>query len=413
MRTAPGSSVSAAAYVAAAAQAAHLGTKGGSWRAITDKPFQNDPVPGYRDPVWSNFGSGYGLVTGRISALTSAGGAIFAGGADGGVWKSTNQRRALDVLVGGPAAPLDRRSRHRPEGWLGVGRPRRGEHRLRELQRVRRVPTGRRRPHLASRRWDGTPEPQHLPHPLRLGWARLRGHERRALPAQRGGRRAVAPGAEAGSEPGQLAIPDVADHRRDVPARHGRARRAGRARLARRHAALRPQLQRLLRLARLGQGRHVPSHHSHRRHQRGRHRPHQLRRRRRSHLCDRRVAAEAGESKLDRRLHEPPGHLRLQERQPRRPVDARRGRDEARELGLGRAGARTVPGRADLVQPVHRGRPEEPAACVRGHGGGVRVDERRTDVDDDRSVLQLGAALLPRQPDRLPDRRRTPTSTPC
>ena len=33
MRTAPGSSVSAAAYLAAAAQAAHLGTKGGSWQA--------------------------------------------------------------------------------------------------------------------------------------------------------------------------------------------------------------------------------------------------------------------------------------------------------------------------------------------------------------------------------------------
>jgi hypothetical protein len=28
------------------------------------------------DPIWSDFGSGYGLVTGRISALTAAGGAV-------------------------------------------------------------------------------------------------------------------------------------------------------------------------------------------------------------------------------------------------------------------------------------------------------------------------------------------------
>ena len=90
MRTAPGSSVSAAAYAAAAAQAAHLGTKGGTWQALTDKPFLNDPVPGYRDPIWSDFGSGYGIVTGRISALTAAAGAVFAGGADGGVWKSAH-----------------------------------------------------------------------------------------------------------------------------------------------------------------------------------------------------------------------------------------------------------------------------------------------------------------------------------
>ena len=50
MKTAPGSSVSAAAYTAAQAQAAQLSTQGGNWRRLTDKPFLNDPVPGYRDP---------------------------------------------------------------------------------------------------------------------------------------------------------------------------------------------------------------------------------------------------------------------------------------------------------------------------------------------------------------------------
>jgi hypothetical protein len=89
-RTAPGSSVPAQAYAAAIAAASHLQTGGGAWQELTDRPFLNDPVPGYRDPNWSDFGSGYGLVTGRMTSLTAAGGAIFAGAADGGVWKSTD-----------------------------------------------------------------------------------------------------------------------------------------------------------------------------------------------------------------------------------------------------------------------------------------------------------------------------------
>jgi len=90
IRTAPGSAVPAQAYVAAMAAASRLQTSGGSWQQLTDRPFLNDPVPGYKDPVWSDFGSGYGLVTGRMTALTAAGGAVFAGAADGGVWKSTD-----------------------------------------------------------------------------------------------------------------------------------------------------------------------------------------------------------------------------------------------------------------------------------------------------------------------------------
>lgn len=124
MRTAPGSSVSAAAYIAAAAQATRLGTEGGSWLAITDKPFQNDPVPGYRDPIWSDFGSGYGLVTGRISALTAAGGAIFAGGADGGVWKSTNRGRHWTFWSSGlPRLSIGALATDPRDGsvWVGLG----------------------------------------------------------------------------------------------------------------------------------------------------------------------------------------------------------------------------------------------------------------------------------------------------
>jgi len=78
IRTAPGSAVPAQAYAAAMAAASHLQASGGSWQQQTDRPFLNDPVPGYQDPVWSDFGSGYGLVIGRMPALTAAGGAIFA-----------------------------------------------------------------------------------------------------------------------------------------------------------------------------------------------------------------------------------------------------------------------------------------------------------------------------------------------
>jgi hypothetical protein len=124
IRTAPASSVSAAAYTAAAAQASHLGTTGGAWQALTDKPFLNDPVPGYRDPVWSNFGTGDGLVTGRISALTAAGGAVFAGGADGGVWKSAdgdgNWRFWSDGL---PRLSIGALATNPSDGsvWVGLG----------------------------------------------------------------------------------------------------------------------------------------------------------------------------------------------------------------------------------------------------------------------------------------------------
>src|SRR4051794_23584313 len=45
----------------------------------------------YIDPVWSNSGSGSGFNTGRITGIAVApDGTLFAGGAGGGVWKSTD-----------------------------------------------------------------------------------------------------------------------------------------------------------------------------------------------------------------------------------------------------------------------------------------------------------------------------------
>ena len=89
VRTAPATSVSPAAFAAAAAAAGRLPVKGGRWREITNQPYNSDAVH-YRDPVWSNSGGGSGLVAGRITALAVDGKALYAGGAAGGVWRSTD-----------------------------------------------------------------------------------------------------------------------------------------------------------------------------------------------------------------------------------------------------------------------------------------------------------------------------------
>lgn len=88
-RLSPGDTVDAAAFPAAAAAASSLPVAGAAWRESTTAPYDSD-AHGYRDPVWSNSGGGAGLVSGRATALAAAGGALYAGTADGGVWKSTD-----------------------------------------------------------------------------------------------------------------------------------------------------------------------------------------------------------------------------------------------------------------------------------------------------------------------------------
>jgi len=89
VRTAPGTTVSPAAFAAATAAAGKLARSGGRWREVTNQPYNSDAV-GYRDPVWSNSSGGARLVTGRMTALAVDGKAVFAGAADGGVWRSTD-----------------------------------------------------------------------------------------------------------------------------------------------------------------------------------------------------------------------------------------------------------------------------------------------------------------------------------
>jgi hypothetical protein len=92
VRTAPATSVSAAAFAAAVTQARRLPRAGGRWQEVTSEPYNSDAV-GYRDPVWSNSSGGAGLVAGRMTALAVDGRTIYAGAAAGGVWRSTDGGR--------------------------------------------------------------------------------------------------------------------------------------------------------------------------------------------------------------------------------------------------------------------------------------------------------------------------------
>ncbi len=90
-RTAPAVAVSGQALVSAQQQAAALPSRGGRWHEFTNQPYNAQPS-NYTDPFWGNQGAGFSLVGGRITALaTTPDGTWFAGAADGGVWRSTDQ----------------------------------------------------------------------------------------------------------------------------------------------------------------------------------------------------------------------------------------------------------------------------------------------------------------------------------
>ena len=88
-RVAPGTDVDPGAFTAARLATTALPLVGGAWSEVTSKPYDSD-AQGYRDPVFSNSGGGAGLVSGRMSALAIDGATVWAGAADGGVWKSTD-----------------------------------------------------------------------------------------------------------------------------------------------------------------------------------------------------------------------------------------------------------------------------------------------------------------------------------
>ena len=62
---------------------------GGSWSQLSTGTDNAQPS-GYTDPIWSNVGAGFRIVGGRATALANDGSTIYAGFADGGVWKTTD-----------------------------------------------------------------------------------------------------------------------------------------------------------------------------------------------------------------------------------------------------------------------------------------------------------------------------------
>ncbi|HET8977057.1 MAG TPA: hypothetical protein VFN87_02805, partial [Solirubrobacteraceae bacterium] len=89
-RSLPAASVSGAALASAARQQSSMDTTGGTWQEMTTVPYNAQPS-NYTDPFWSNVGAGFSIVGGRVTALAQTRQAWYAGTADGGVWKSTNQ----------------------------------------------------------------------------------------------------------------------------------------------------------------------------------------------------------------------------------------------------------------------------------------------------------------------------------
>lgn len=85
-RTAPAGVVDAGAFSAAYATYKNMPVTPGTWSEVTNKPYDSD-AHGYRDPVWSNSGGGAQHVAGRMTALAVDGSTLYAGAADGGVWK--------------------------------------------------------------------------------------------------------------------------------------------------------------------------------------------------------------------------------------------------------------------------------------------------------------------------------------
>src|SRR2546422_2770745 len=96
-RLAPNGVVDVNAFLSGAVQAASLPSTPGTWIERTNLPGADgndfsDP-PAFIDPTsnFSNSGAGDRWVSGRMTSLAEApGGALFAGAADGGVWKSSD-----------------------------------------------------------------------------------------------------------------------------------------------------------------------------------------------------------------------------------------------------------------------------------------------------------------------------------
>jgi hypothetical protein len=88
-RNAPRRAAPAGGYSQAWAALQGLPTVAGTWAEVTNQKYDADD-PNYRDPFYSNSSGGAGVVSGRVTGLAASGSYVYAGGADGGVFRSSN-----------------------------------------------------------------------------------------------------------------------------------------------------------------------------------------------------------------------------------------------------------------------------------------------------------------------------------
>ncbi|MEO6408469.1 MAG: hypothetical protein ABIO45_06905 [Burkholderiaceae bacterium] len=120
-RSAPGI-IQPGAYSAAFASLTGLGSTAGAWKEVTTRPYNADD-PRYRDPNFSNSSGGAGLVAGRTTGLAAGGGYLYAGGADGGVFRSADNGVTWVPLTDGLPTLSVGWLEIAPDGalWLGTG----------------------------------------------------------------------------------------------------------------------------------------------------------------------------------------------------------------------------------------------------------------------------------------------------
>jgi hypothetical protein len=124
IESAPSYRADARQLAAAQHRAQRLPASGHRWQALTDRPYLHDPAPGYGPELFSDYGVGYGLVTGRITGLAASGVAVFASSADGGVWKSTDRGAHWKAFSNGlPRLATGAIETNPADGsvWVGLG----------------------------------------------------------------------------------------------------------------------------------------------------------------------------------------------------------------------------------------------------------------------------------------------------
>ncbi len=120
-RTAPADMVDAGAFSAAYAIYKNLPVTPGSWTEKTTVPYNSDD-PRYRDPVWSNSGGGAQHVGGRMTALAVDGTTLYAGAADGGVWKKSGTGPWQPLTDDAPTLSIGALAVDPGHGlWVGTG----------------------------------------------------------------------------------------------------------------------------------------------------------------------------------------------------------------------------------------------------------------------------------------------------